>query len=359
MTCDSKVKAIDKIFLLQIFLHDMLMGVYMCCIVIAAVILKFKGEYCQLEEKWRASLYCSALGALFSFSSHGSLLAISSISFTRFLTCRSLQADIKKRAVIIASISMICINLFHSCIPLLPVNAIQNFFRTDVFFTNLDKNPFFSTNPVNLSRLELVNQGLVHKEDNDVYSMVNDLSNVTTKKDIFDIMEIGYYGNTGLCIHNIFKSQESYEVYKVLYCLTIVLLLSIVSATYIQIILKQRRSIRAVAPDAATREQGEGSITSKLTLKVALMIGSQLACWISFIVTVLYFQYIAKKIASPMVFEVFALVVIPVNSFLNPVFYSELYKMVMQAISVKWRQFVDFVTPLRKEKEESPPKSES
>ena len=189
--------------------------------------------------------------------------------------------------------------------------------------------------------------------------MVNDLSNATTKEDIFDIMEIGYYGNTGLCIHNIFKSQGSYEVYKVLYCLAIVLLLSIVSATYIQILLKQRKSIRAVAPDAATREQGEDSITSRLTLKVALMIGSQLACWISFIMTVLYFQYIAKKPASPMVFEVFALVVIPINSFLNPVFYSELYKMVMQAIWVKWRQFVDLITPLKKQKEENPPESKS
>ena len=71
--CSSKVKAIDRIFLLQIFCHDALMGVYLCSIVLAAVVLKVKGDYCLLEQNWRASLFCSILGMVFSFSSHRSL----------------------------------------------------------------------------------------------------------------------------------------------------------------------------------------------------------------------------------------------------------------------------------------------
>jgi len=60
--CSSKIKAIDRIFLLQIFLYDGLMGVYLCLIVIASIVLKMKGEYCLIEQDWRASPFCSRWG---------------------------------------------------------------------------------------------------------------------------------------------------------------------------------------------------------------------------------------------------------------------------------------------------------
>ena len=332
-TCSSKVYNIDKVFLIQIFFHDTLTGVYLCCIVAAAVLLQYKGDYCQLEEIWRASPFCSFLGVLFSFSSHGSLMLIAFMSITRFLSCY------KMRTIIIGSIFMNILNLLHSALPLIPVTAIKDIFRTEIFFTNLGQNPFFSTNPINRSRLSYVHKGMFQRDDDDIYNMIRDLTNVTTNKDIFDVEEISYYGNTGFCVHNIFKSQDSYEIYKILYCASIAVLLSIVIAAYIKIILKQRRYNRVTVPGGAEQDE-TNSASSQLTLKVALMIGSQLLCWIPFILSVLYFQYIAKKPASPMVFEVFALVVIPINSFLNPVFPSELYQKAKQGTWGRWRVFV-------------------
>ena len=158
------------------------------------------------------------LGVLFSFSSHGSLLGIASVSIIRFVTCHSLFVDINKRAVVIGSILISSLNLFHSVLPLLPIKFIKNTFRTEMFFTNLGQNPFFNSNPVNMSRLAKIYKGMFHSEEDDVYKIIGDMSNVTSREGIFDIMEINYYGNTGLCIHNIFKSQASYEIYKIIYC---------------------------------------------------------------------------------------------------------------------------------------------
>ena len=277
MNSDSKVKAIDKIVLLQVFSYDALMGAYLCGMVLATIVLKVNGGlYCLLEEKWRASTVCSSLGVIFSFSSHGSLLAIASVSITRYLTCHKLVADINKKAVTICSAVMVFTNLFHSVLPLLPVTKIRNIFRTGIFFTNLKNNPFFSRNPINRSRLIEVYKGMFNKEDN-IYKMISDLSNVSSNSEIFDAKEISYYGNTGLCVHNIFKSQKSYEAYKILYCAVLLVLLSIISTAYIRIILKQRRSNEVVAPNAADQGvKAHRSTTARLTLKVALMIGSQL-----------------------------------------------------------------------------------
>ena len=383
MHCATKTKAVDRLLLLQVFLYDTLMGVYMLCIVFAAVYLEFKGDYCMLEREWRASPYCSALGIIFSFSSHGSLLAIALISITRFLVCHSLVSDIKTMAVFVGSMLANLLNLIHSILPLLPVAQIQDAFRTGLFLANLTNNPFFSSNPVNVSRLINVYQGMIHKEKTGVLKMISELKNVTSKKGIFNVTEIGYYGNTGLCIQNIFKDQEYqgfYETYKILYCMVLLALLIVVSYAYVKIVLQQRRLTKALNPtvglvvinpaDAASGASsavtGEGMSSTdsakgvgsgdpvnekddkmtELTVKVALMIGSQLVCWIPFILTVIYFQYLTTKAVSPMVFEIFALVVIPINSFLNPVFYSELYKKIKLRASSTWRGFINFLTPI-------------
>ena len=77
MTPSSKNKDIDRVFVLQIFFHDLLMGTYLCSIVFAAIVLKIKGDYCKLEQKWRASFACSMFGVTFSFSSHGKIPSLS------------------------------------------------------------------------------------------------------------------------------------------------------------------------------------------------------------------------------------------------------------------------------------------
>ncbi|KAL5269382.1 hypothetical protein ACHWQZ_G003018 [Mnemiopsis leidyi] len=345
MTCSSKIKAIDRVFLLQIFFYDILMGAYMCFIVLAAVVLKLKGDYCVIAEEWRASVFCSSLGVLFSFSSHGSLLAIASVSIIRFLTCHNLLFEIKKRTVIIGSILITGLNLFHSVLPLLSLNQIKDGFRTALFLSNINLNPFFDSNPINISRLKYIYEGMLHKpSDTDVHTMVSELAILTNKSGVYDFFEIGYYGNTGLCVHNIFKDedfQKSYKLYKILYCSALIVLLLIVSAAYIMIVCKQKRSFRETNPLRAN----QGSAANALTLKVALVIGSQLVCWIPFIMTVFYFQYVTSEPPSKLVFESFALVIIPINSFLNPLFYGERYKKVESVLRRKWRQIVSSLKP--------------
>ena len=347
MKCSRKSRAIDKILLLQIFGYDILMGVYLISIVVAALVLKFKGDYCQLEQIWRASSFCPTLGVIFSFSSHGSLLAIAFISITRFLTCHSFVVDIKVRAVVVSCVVVTMINFVHSVLPLIPISAVKDVFRTGLYLTNLTENPFFSLNPINLSRLGELHEGMLHREKGDTYSMINDLRNVTSRSEIFDVLEISYYGNTGLCIHNIFKDreQEMFKSYKMVYCTVLTLLLCLVTSAYLKILSVQRKSMMAVNPNTANSTAQDSSSTT-LTVKVALMIGSQLMCWIPFIITVMYFQFFTGKPASPMVFETFALVVIPVNSFLNPLFYSELYKKIKNWAYGKWRQLVEYMSPM-------------
>ena len=332
MPCSSNIKQTEKIYLMNVFAHDLLMGLYLIGIFIAALVIRWKGKYCLLESMWRSSWICSAFGVLFSSSAHGSLLTIALMSITRYRVCRTVGLHIKRSSVVIVLVITNLLNWSHSLLPLLPIVAIQEIFRTEIFFKNLDINPFFTTNPINRSRLLMLYEGMFRHPSNspDVYKILEDLKNVTSNERIFDTKEISYYGNTGLCMHNIFKSQGSYNIYKMSYCVCISIVLSIVSLTYLKILMKSRQSKKSLADSGGNKNSPTSSREKNfITLKIALIIGSQLACWISYISTIIFFDYIAKKSPSPVVFEIFALVVIPLNSFLNPVFYGEMYTKIL------------------------------
>ena len=61
-----------------------------------------------------------------------------------------------------------------------------------------------------------------------------------------------------------------------------------------------------------------------MTVKILLIIGTQLISWISFIGATIYYDL--NEGVPDLIFEIFATVVIPINSVLNPIFYSEIYK---------------------------------
>ena len=259
-------------------------------------------------------------------------------------------SDIRIRRIVLGSALGLLLNVAHAILPLLPIPDVQDIFRTEIFFANLDENPFFNKNPINIPRITRMYHGAFAMESN-TNTMLEKLRNTTSKGSMFDSEEKGYYGNTGLCVHNIFKHQESYRIYKLLYCTTLTALLVTVLVTYTKILLEDRKSKARVAAlrQAQSAQGGQGAgdqkvdITKSLTLKVVLMIGSQLIAWILFITATVYYAFFPKQSAPPSVFEVFALVLIPVNSFLNPVFYSDLYKKAVGYIWAIWRLLVNMI----------------
>ena len=339
-TACSNVGKMDKINRLQVFFFDGLMGLYMCFIVFASIFLGIKGDYCTLQEIWRSSRYCSALGMLFSISSHGSVIAITLMSLIRCLNV-CYESVIKKMHVIVGSAILFVLNLFHAALPLLPIVKIRDIFRTDLFFTNLQKNPFFSTNPMNISHVLNMHQKAFFKKEN-IYIALEEMQKTTSGDDLFDFLEISFYGNTDQCIHNIFSSKESYAYYKLVYCSVMSTMLAVLSTSYLLIIRYDRKS-KAELKKVNHIKTDHNAASSSLTIKVSIMIITQLASWTSLISATIYFQYIAKKDAPQALFEWFALVIIPVNSLLNPIFYSTLYKVVVTFVWQKWRDLIHII----------------
>ena len=320
----SKAAQIDRILRLSVCFYDFLMGVYLFFMIVASVFLKVKGDYCQYDEDWRASVACMMLGVTFSVSSHGSLIVIGIMSILRCLTCSlGSSSELSTRTVRIVIVIVFLLNFLHSIVPILPFYQLQNFFRTSMILTAVDKNPFI-TSREGSDMIENVQRIHSHYFNNssstDTIRILADLrnANITSDNTIFDFADIGYYGNTPLCISNVFKVQGNYHTYKVVYCAVVALSLTAITVSYIIIVLKTRTSRQKSGPV-------NNDNTSRLTLKLSLMIISQLVSWVSFIATVIILAYIGENPSAKM-FEIFALIVIPINSLLNPIFYSTMYK---------------------------------
>ena len=320
----SKAAQIDRILRLSICFYDFLMGVYLFFMIVASIVLKVKGDYCQSDEDWRASISCMMLGVTFSVSSHGSLTVIGIMSILRCLKCSmGFSFELSTKTVKIVTAIVFLLGFIHSIVPILPIHQLQNFFRTSMILTAVDKNPFIKSRegPDMIQNVQRIHSHYFNNSSStDTIRILADLrnANITSDNTIFDVADIGYYGNTPLCISNVFKVEGNYHTYKIVYCVVVALLLTAITASYIIIVVKARSSRQQAGPV-------NNDNTSQLTLKLSLMIISQLISWVSFIAAVIILDYTGKNPPAK-VFDIFALIVIPINSLLNPIFYSTMYK---------------------------------
>ena len=335
----TKSGDIDKLLRLQVCFYDFLMGVYLSLIVVAAGVIRASGRYCLQDQYWRSSIYCNCLGVIFSFSSHGSLLVVSLISIIRCIKCSLSFIEIPVRLIVCLSIIILMVNTAHALLPIIPVSSITNFFRSGIYLDYFKNNPFFNqVGNLNITHLKEIHRTMFNltseaeNKMNDIHQIVRELENITSDSNAFSITDIGYYGNSPLCMGNIFKveAEGTFLFYKIVYFMLIGILLIVVIISYKIIIIANNRSQAGVRDEPA---QGP----SPLTVKLSLMIISQLAAWCSFIATACYFTWWAGDSPPSLVFEIFTLLVIPGNSFLNPVFYSTFYKNIKRKLWQFWR----------------------
>ena len=314
---ESQAAKIDRLIIISLSVYDSLMGVYLGYIFIKSII--FSDKYCLNDSQWRLGIQCKALGMLFTFSAHGSLLMISMMSFLRCCKC-VLGREISFRMAILIVSLLHLINFAHSCLPIIPLSSVQDVFRASMSFSN---NPFFKEYKAD----ELIRKYLVYYGENgsvpSTYTMLDQLNSASTGGQMFDPQELGYYSYSSLCIHNIYSHQNSLLIYRIPYMIIITTLLAATSTSYISIVRHANKISRNVNQMAVNRIRPE---SNDLSLKVMLMIGSQLACWITVMILTIIFSY--SLVASQLLYQVTAVIIFPLNAYLNPIFNSFLYKKV-------------------------------
>ena len=223
---------VDRLLLLQICLYDMLIGCYLLSLIVATVV--YYGRYCLHDLVWRSGWQCQCLGALFNFSSHGSLLVVLLMSLTRSYKCYvSFSHCIALNKVYIMSVALGLLNLAHSAVPIIPLEKIQDTFRSQIQFPV--KNPFIMDNFDNVSHIYRIYGEYFGKDvipENGLYSMLESLKNITSDSKMFAYTELSYYSWSPVCVQDQFGIQQSLLFYKIGYMLCITGILLMVTVSY-------------------------------------------------------------------------------------------------------------------------------
>ena len=246
----SKTGKVDRLVLLILGAYDLLMG--LCVMYSFVKATMFSGKYCKLDNGWRAGLQCKLLGCLSSIASHGSLLMVSLLTMTRCYKC-VFEKTVRVKVVGFVAIIIFLISAFHAILPILPISRVQDIFRASMSFSD---NPFAQE----YSKTELERKYQVYKGPSrlipDTYSMLRQLNNISSKPKMFEPKELGYYSYSPHCIQNIYGSQESLVVYKVIYMAAIFALLFATSISYGSIVyhaFKVSREAQRVASNQVTQ----------------------------------------------------------------------------------------------------------
>eukprot|EP00116_Pleurobrachia_bachei_P001698 sb/3461960/ len=320
---------LNTMLCLQLGVYDMLMGVYLFIIVTKHA--QYHGKYCMFDTQWRSSTVCTGTGVIFTLSCHGSLLTILVMGLVRCHVCSRLLAHFPPRRVAVGLLLLNLVNITGNCFMVLPVEQLQDVFVSRVFFPdNVMVKMATKTDLV-----ELLAEYFGPRDEFRKFSWEESLaalSNLTSSPSPFATHnKLGFFNQSPLCIHNIFGNEPnaSLRVVKMVYTTVVGALILSFSISYLYIVAIQYKSRPAtVNPSFRAVKARENSALSK---KVTLIVGSQLLAWLPIIIATVL-SLTGREISQEF-YEVVAIVLIPANAVLNPIFHAPSQKKRKSVIS--------------------------
>ena len=356
---------IDIIQCITLTVYDTMMAVFL--MIITWKHWEYRGEYCSHDVSWRSSSLCKVAGAIIYAASHGALQVAVAISICRNYQCRNIlsRKRIKLSRFIPCFVLLNLLNLSMAVIPL-----IATFFTSSSWSGVFVHEYFFKSNPLirrgNKSDIaDMVNlykgKNLTSTTDISISELFHRLRNMTTKGELFSsekITSIGLYGTSSLCYPNLFSTEDSIFGFKVVYMLENSIYIIVIIICYVFIVQEYFESRRAVAPPVVA-ENVPGSLIKDganpqniedqgfyLSLKVSIVIGSQLICWLP-----VHSAMIASFTGNPpprIITDIFIANIAPLNAIMNPLLHTDLLSKLMKKgvpfVIEKWSGFRDSIT---------------
>ena len=316
----TKIGKIDRLLCTSLVVFDLLMGVYLLFVVIQILHYHFQGPYCIYDLEWRSSLGCASAGIIFSIATHGSLLTAMLMSVTRCYTCVRPFADHSYKLTATVLVVLQTTSIILSIIPVLPFNLIQDLSTATVFFKD---NKIVSRANDSMLKVILTAYKVVDFEVESLKrsEVITALGNMTSDSSMFDVSHyLGFYSSSPLCIN---IQHSNIPIVKMVYVAAIGTIIGAVSLSYIIIAITTKKT------EVPAQDNHAKSIENKermqfLSFKVTIIIIAQIFCWVPVLIASVLSLFNIE--ISSFIYEIAAIIVLPLNSVLDPILYTTLLK---------------------------------
>ena len=339
-SCKSEAAFLTNSLVILIGFGDLLIGIYLT---VLAVFDSYHGsKHCQRQLDWITSTACVALGITSTVGSQISLFSMTVLSAIRAVGIKSINTvhrevsrkTVLKVTLITMFIAMVCILI--SYIPMLEmvedyfVNGIKYDDSNTLFVGCLDKKKHMAILQEYFGRMQLTGDVLT-------WSQIRNLVGAMFSNDYGGIKQttLSFYGNDHVCVFKYLvrmnDPQRNYTV--ILLCINF-FCFAVISITYGRIAAASKRSIAAVAKENKSSINTAARETdARLQRVVHAIIASDFLCWAPF--TVICCLHLFSVLDATPWYPVFSILVLPINSVVNPILYDKSVTRTLDGLFVK------------------------
>ena len=222
--------------------------------------------------------------------------------------------------------SLLLLSLFIAVIPIM--DYTEDYFTNGLYYKS---NTLFNKVANLQVHKDFINQYKIlsaqHKENNSVLEVQSHYSwrdvRIFMAQQVFsdNLVEVQgkslkFYGNDGVCLFKYFVSPDDPQRIFSLTILSLNLIcFTVISATYISVIMTAQGS-------ASKTTSAKDSRSSQLQTKITLMVASNVLSWVPF--GVICLLHTLDKIDATKYYKVSSILLLPINSCVNPIIYSNI-----------------------------------
>lgn len=313
---------------------DLLMSLYLIPLAVQSVI--YSGSYCGMDKIWRSSFLCGFMGTFAVISSEVTVIIMNIMGYFRLFTVyRPLTTQYSNSMERTIKYSVLVAFLFGILLGIMPWwPELEEYFVSDAWVNSL----FFNSTTV--GKIDLYNLALKitkssQRNISEPISIVK--NNVESIEHVFEKCKAkvkiqhwyGYYQQNSVCLPNFFaaKDEAGWHYSIALVTFNFVAFINVV-CIYTLIIRKTYITSKKTLSDTNRR-----MMSCHMQKRVTRLLITDFCCWVPICIMAYVFVFGYK---IPMVvYPVCAIVLLPINSSLNPILYSSLLETVCKIIKGK------------------------
>ena len=330
---ETKTGMQNSVFVTAIAIGDFLVGLYL--ILLGSFDIAYNERYCKNKYIWLTSDYCTVLGVISTFGSQLSLFSMTFLSCNRAINLRTMSLPSRRSRADIAltfSLALLVVSaaLGTALVPLAPM--FEDFFVNGMYYGQ--GNPLLIAAPSVEHHGQILHAyygRTVNKASWKIYSHLISAMFTSDHGSIF-VKKLGFYGNDGVCLFKYFvKDDDPQRLFTAMLMIVngICFILIFCSYFFVVVMVKSLQQIVTTTNDSSL----------KLQKKISAIIVTDFICWVPFIFASLL-HYI-EVIDAENFYELFSIILLPVNSMINPLLYNSSISSFAKRYSAYFRKAIN------------------
>ena len=338
--CSTALLLLNKLLIMLISVGDLLVGGYL--VIISYVDNQRGSKYCSTQQVWLTGVSCSLLGIFSTIGTQFSLFSMTALSIVRLFGIKN-SMSIGSRLTKFGGLKSVSVILMivasSAAVALIPLHpSLEDFFVNGLSYE--EANPLFTGFPDKRKHLKVLEAyyGRMKKQSIKWKVIVDMVKGMFTNVyGGINLKKVDFYGNDAVCLFKYFvKADDPQKLYVWAILMINFACFTVISLSYIIISAISMKSSKSLCKEG--RNSTVENRNRQMNRKISIIILTDFCCWVPFILTCALHTFAVLDATEW--YALFSIVVLPINSVINPLLYDTTISKIIEKVSAKTKAAV-------------------